>query len=100
METNSLLVHHFLVTPECTHIEFDLQLDRYIALLKRDWEVEVKHVYREANVVADVITNWALSQELGYHLLPTPPVPIRSLLFADLARITHPRLVSSCILEV
>lgn len=41
-------------------------------LIWRDWEIEVIHIYLEANTVADMLANWALQHQIGYYLLISP----------------------------
>jgi ribonuclease HI len=41
--------------------------------LKRDWEVRVRHIYREANQVADFLAEKAFSLPIDYTFFVTPP---------------------------
>lgn len=41
-------------------------------ILSRDWAIELSHIYREANSVANESTYWALFQPIGHHLLYFP----------------------------
>ncbi|XVE72189.1 hypothetical protein DITRI_Ditri11bG0019000 [Diplodiscus trichospermus] len=36
-------------------------------LLHRAWEIEVKHIYREANSLVDWLAAFGLTMDLGYH---------------------------------
>ncbi|KAB2042632.1 hypothetical protein ERO13_D02G199150v2 [Gossypium hirsutum] len=42
-------------------------------ILQRGWIVCLEHVYREANDVADPLSNNAKTRELGYHFFNEPP---------------------------
>lgn len=70
-------------------LETDWQTAKYKALidscrslLQRDWNVELLHIYREANSAVDGVTNWAICQSSRLlHLL------------ADQQGISYPRWV-------
>ncbi|CAN1320474.1 Putative ribonuclease H protein At1g65750 [Linum perenne] len=40
-----------------------------IELLRRNWEVQIIHVYKESNHVADFLANVGHSFPLGFHLV-------------------------------
>ena len=65
-------------------------------ILDRDWEVNILHVYREANYVADWLANFGLSRDLldrGADTITDPPAGIFPLLYYDLIGSTIPRLI-------
>ena len=41
--------------------------------MNRDWQITIKHIYREANFVADFMTKLAGSLPLGFHDFDNPP---------------------------
>lgn len=41
--------------------------------LAQDWEVNVCHIYREMNEVADGISKWVVKRDVGFHMLDNPP---------------------------
>ncbi|CAI0384499.1 unnamed protein product [Linum tenue] len=43
-------------------------------LLSRDWQVVLKHVFREGNVVADYLASLGNSHSVGEHAI-TAPLP-------------------------
>ncbi|CAN1174969.1 Putative ribonuclease H protein At1g65750, partial [Linum perenne] len=49
----------------------------------REWQVVVRHCYREANRVADLFAHLGHSQELGIHFPILFPPNIRSALLSD-----------------
>ncbi|KAG7558418.1 Ribonuclease H domain [Arabidopsis thaliana x Arabidopsis arenosa] len=61
--------------------------------LSKDWSVRVSHVYREANRLADGLTNYAFSLHLGFHLFVSCPENVNLLLLEDINGSAHPRNV-------
>ena len=62
----------------------------------KDWEVKIFHVYREANCVADWLTNYGLTRDVldkGSDIITDPPSGLYSLLYYDLIGSTIPRLI-------
>lgn len=62
-------------------------LNKYKELLGRNWSVEISHIYREANAVADGIANWVLQQPIGQYAHASPPPQLHNQLLADQQRI-------------
>ena len=65
-------------------------------MVSREWEVEILHVYREANCVADWLANFGLTRELldrGADIITDPPSGLYTLLYYDLIGSTVPRLI-------
>ena len=63
-------------------------------LLKFNWNVEVIHCYREANKVADRLTNHAHSldcKEEGFKVYQAPPQCSRQEVLCDLREVCFPR---------
>ncbi|KAJ8762621.1 hypothetical protein K2173_008060 [Erythroxylum novogranatense] len=63
-------------------------------LLRRDWQVEMQHIYREANQCADRLANIALGYPLGVHWLHTCPHELEYMILGDIIGANVPRLVS------
>ena len=61
--------------------------------LSKDWIVRISHVYREANHLADGLTNYAFSLLLCLHLLESRPDVVSSILLDDVAGVSYPRHV-------
>ncbi|KAG7545813.1 Ribonuclease H domain [Arabidopsis suecica] len=51
--------------------------------ISKDWIVRIKHVYREANRLADGLANYAFSLPLGFHSLADRPAVVDSLALED-----------------
>lgn len=64
-------------------------------MLKRDWNVDLKHIYREANYAADALANYAHSLPLGLHIFNSPPAFINPFVWHDMYGVGYPRLVPS-----
>jgi ribonuclease HI len=71
------------------------------ALIKRikgllalnNWEVQISHVYREANRCADALTNIGCSLDHNVIFYDTCPDIISDIMLADLMGITTPRMI-------
>ncbi|CAI0403203.1 unnamed protein product [Linum tenue] len=64
-------------------------------LLSRDWQVELKHVYREGNVAADFLASLGHSLSVGEHTITAPSPTLNHLLLYDVMGIQTPRFVLS-----
>jgi ribonuclease HI len=62
-------------------------------LIDQDWEVQVRHSFREANACADALANMACDSGFSLTLYEQCPAQIRSLYVADFVGISTPRLV-------
>lgn len=58
----------------------------------RGWVVMFNHVYMEGNKVADSLTNFAFSIQLGCLLLDSPPSISSNLMLEDLRGVCFPRM--------
>lgn len=54
-------------------------------LLARDWILQLKHVYKESNRVADWLAYYALGLDLVLHEFNQPPCGVLSLLLQDIS---------------
>ncbi|KAI9107947.1 hypothetical protein K1719_020820 [Acacia pycnantha] len=61
-------------------------------MVRKDWRITWKRVYREGNRCADFLASFALSLEVGYHSLAVPPEGLSSLLREDAEGTVTPRL--------
>ncbi|KAJ1403306.1 Ribonuclease H-like superfamily [Sesbania bispinosa] len=59
----------------------------------RDWEIQIVHVYIEANRVADFLASLAVSLEYGLYVLDSPPSGCGEILIQDLIGVMFPRRV-------
>lgn len=74
---------------ECSH---DISHCKKL-IMKDDWEVEVKHVYREANQAADWLANQGVSQNNKHELIQVPPLALGRILYNDVVGVALPRLI-------
>jgi hypothetical protein len=61
--------------------------------MKEDWRVVIKHVYREANKIADGLASLACDSREALHLFYQPPDQMISLYQDDLMGVSTPRLI-------
>ncbi|EEF39504.1 hypothetical protein RCOM_0863820 [Ricinus communis] len=54
-------------------------------LLSRDWDVQLSHIYREANGCADKFANLGYGLPVGCHILQGPPDIVKDLIMQDVA---------------
>ncbi|CAN1122620.1 Putative ribonuclease H protein At1g65750 [Linum perenne] len=64
-------------------------------LRNRDWQVNVRHCYREANRVADLLAHFGHCKPLGVHPLISLPPHVRSAVFSNCTGVPLPRLIPS-----
>jgi ribonuclease HI len=69
-------------------------LNQIWRMMDLDWQVEISHMYREANKCADALANIGCST--GYEIMyyETCPTQISELYLADCLGTTVPRLIS------
>ncbi|CAN1167006.1 Putative ribonuclease H protein At1g65750 [Linum perenne] len=66
----------------------------FVDLSSRDWEVQLTHVYREANCAADHLANLGHSFDIGMYLFDFPDVSLAHWLRYDLIGVALPRVIS------
>jgi hypothetical protein len=62
-------------------------------LALNNWEVQISHVYREANRCADALANIGCSLDHNIIFYDTYPDIISDIMLADLMGITTPRMI-------
>ncbi|KAH9791596.1 putative ribonuclease H protein [Citrus sinensis] len=85
------LVKNNMVNPN----EFSTLIHAIQELIRRNWRVEITHVYREANFAADYLATLACSLPLGLHVLNSPPKGVLQFMSQDNYGVVYPRLVIS-----
>ncbi|XVF83836.1 hypothetical protein PTKIN_Ptkin16aG0525300 [Pterospermum kingtungense] len=60
-------------------------------VLQRDWRIEITHVFRKCNRLADALAMEALSYGRGIYLFPYPPLGIQHMLENDAMGVVWPR---------
>jgi hypothetical protein len=63
-------------------------------LLNLNWEVQLTHIYREANRCADILANMGSKLEVDMMIYHEPPLAVRQILFDDFRGVSIPRMVS------
>ncbi|CAN0870349.1 Putative ribonuclease H protein At1g65750, partial [Linum grandiflorum] len=66
---------------------------QYQELCKRQWEVTLTHIYREANCTADYLANLGHSFNLGFHIVDSPDRGLSHWLRYDVIGVSLPRSV-------
>ncbi|CAN0830570.1 Putative ribonuclease H protein At1g65750 [Linum grandiflorum] len=64
-------------------------------LMKCNWEVEIRHSYREGNHAADDLANQGLRAPLGLHLIHVSDSQLGHFLLYDSLSLTEPRTILS-----
>ncbi|GAU38278.1 hypothetical protein TSUD_119590 [Trifolium subterraneum] len=96
LNVNSMVVVQAITTNGCgsmTQTERSL-VKKIRRLLALDWEVSVKHSYREANQCANALANRRCCMNIECVFFDVCPNDIRHFLVADVLGIAIPRLVS------
>ncbi|CAN1171712.1 hypothetical protein LINPERHAP2_LOCUS29731, partial [Linum perenne] len=62
-------------------------------LRSQDWQVSIRHCYREANQVVDLLAHLGHRQMLGVHPLFSLPPPVRRTIFSDCTGTSFPRSI-------
>jgi L1 cell adhesion molecule like protein len=68
--------------------------DRVINMLQEDWEVNISHVFREANRCADKLANMGSAGSTELVLYDYPPSEVALVAFDDFRGVSLPRLIS------
>ncbi|CAN0907512.1 Putative ribonuclease H protein At1g65750 [Linum grandiflorum] len=69
-------------------------LGRFRELRDIDWQLNIVHIYREANSAADYLPHMGHSATYGIHFLTLYPTTLTNWFLHDRLSITQPRLVS------
>ncbi|CAN1730076.1 Putative ribonuclease H protein At1g65750 [Linum perenne] len=62
--------------------------------MSKDWELRLKHIYREANQAADYLANFGHSLPRGCHSVPASDCNLAYHIRYDCMGITEPRMVN------
>lgn len=68
MEVDSLCVYNLVDNGNTAPSDYFQLLLSIQEPLRREWTVELKHIYCEANYATDALANYALSLPLGLHI--------------------------------
>lgn len=94
LETNSQVTVQLLSKLVHRHQPLFHLVSRGHDLLRRDWSMQFRHIFREANRVADFLASFAFSFPLGRHILGEPPDVVSVFLVSDRLGQTTRRLVT------
>ncbi|KAL9432399.1 hypothetical protein AB3S75_027433 [Citrus x aurantiifolia] len=83
VEVDNLGITQLLNTSEANRSGVSSLLWGIKDLLNKDWQISVKHVYREASFAADFLAGMALNLLLGCHIFHSPPIGVHYCLFND-----------------
>ncbi|KAJ1392941.1 Ribonuclease H superfamily [Sesbania bispinosa] len=92
VESDSLKAVHLVSTHTVSSFHlYDILLAKITNLLRRDWVVQIKHIYREGNHGADAMAKLGVSQAVSFHTWTSPPPCARLALFAGRNGMIHLR---------
>lgn len=83
LETDSLAIKKLLTDPESAGPMQSVMVENCIEFIKKDWSLEIEHIYREANLVADGVANLTTDMSTGLHMLEIPPEDVWRFLEED-----------------
>ena len=90
LELNSITIVDLIQKGMDKKHPYAMMIARVQNLLQRDWQVHVKHVFREANLIADYLATIGHSLNLGrVCLYLSPPFLLRTILRDDLAGLLY-----------
>lgn len=95
MEVDSLCVYDLVVSVNNAPNGYYQLILSIQEMLKRDWNVDLKHIYREVNSAADALANYAHSLPLGLYIFSSPSAFINLFVWHDMYGVAYPRLVTS-----
>lgn len=72
LESDSQLVVNMLSKPIATCHPLSSLVLQYNGFLRWNWSIQIHHVFREANFVADSLATFAFSFPIGFHVLFDP----------------------------
>ncbi|CAN1170716.1 Putative ribonuclease H protein At1g65750 [Linum perenne] len=76
-------------------VEIQLDSQAAIAILNDNWEVDIKHIYREANYAADHLASRGHTCPRGSHCIDLTDCRLAHFLRYDCMGISEPRLIIS-----
>ena len=93
LEVDSMLVVNWLKkVSACDSNQANL-IHICLDFLRRNWEVQISHIYREGNQLADYLVNKALHIERGIQVLNNAPADVFQLLHNDIVGVPWERYV-------
>ena len=94
IKTDSAYVHQLLSQDNSVHNAYSSLVYAINRLRNQNWNVEIKLVYREANMCADRLAKHGHSLPLGITLFDSLPACISLEFFTDLIGQGYPRTIT------
>ncbi|GLT51765.1 hypothetical protein SLA2020_251510 [Shorea laevis] len=91
IESDSLLAIHKINFGATHRDPYGNLVSRCRALLHRDWNCELQHIFREANNCADTMASRFYHLSKGWHFFEEPPGEVLQRLSEDLLGVCRPR---------
>ncbi|GLT41443.1 hypothetical protein SLA2020_155090 [Shorea laevis] len=91
LESDCLLAVHKVMHGTTNLDPYGAWISRCRELLQRDWQCEIRHVFREANNCADVMASKFYHLGKGWHYFAVPPVVVTQKIMEDLLGVCRPR---------
>ncbi|CAI0467081.1 unnamed protein product [Linum tenue] len=92
LQTDSTTAINLLKDADCHNPHYTL-IAAIRELLARDWEIELVHVFREGNYVADYLASIGHSLPIGVHLIDIPSPTLRHWLYFDTIGVQTQRII-------
>ncbi|CAL1375198.1 unnamed protein product [Linum trigynum] len=92
-QVDSMVIIQLIKEARNCHPHFTL-INEVRGLLGRDWEVDLQHVFREGNVVADYLASLGHGLPPGDHIIELPCSRLSHLLYFDTIGVQTPRMVT------
>ena len=83
LEIDSQVVTFVLNKKTCPFPKIRSLLLDYFVLLRRDWQNQIQHTYKEWNICVDWLANQSLKSDDCFRKLRQPPLELRNLLLGD-----------------
>ncbi|CAN1148547.1 Putative ribonuclease H protein At1g65750 [Linum perenne] len=93
LQVDSLAAIHLLQEKEDPLHQHAMEVYDFRELLSREWEVSVRHTYREGNHAADFLAGIGHGYPLGYSSFPISDPSLGYFLRYDCMRISEPRSI-------
>ena len=93
VEVDCLLVLKLIQREENSASAHSSLINQILLLMEKDWDIDVKHVFREGNKCADFLASYALQLQEGSHFLQDPPFGLEGVLHDDLVGVYQERLI-------
>ncbi|CAN1775820.1 Putative ribonuclease H protein At1g65750 [Linum perenne] len=94
LQIDSQAVVSLLTAPGVPEHQHASEVLHFQNLCKRDWRVNIRHIYREANKAADFLASQGYDFPFGIHFFPLSDCNFGHILQYDCLGVSEPRLIS------